>query len=202
MFFQILGGDKTFRKNAGEILLVAWEGPKTFRSRFGSFFGSFIACFQPFFVSNEKSGGSFVLQACRPNKQKPVFAAMSMFYLECRLVCLFLFCSCCVLCCTWLLVLVSFQPFHNKETLHQSSPLFLFFLFGSLSRIHLCLFLSITSCSGTLAALIQLTALFLSVERCFGLFSTNPLLAPNWAIPRVRHAKRRCRSVTARISYM
>ena len=45
------------------------RGAKHFRTRFGSFFGSFFTFFKPFFASiSTFFRGNFVLQTCRPKK--------------------------------------------------------------------------------------------------------------------------------------
>ena len=51
LFLQILGGEKLLEKSRWNIFERPERGFKIVRLRFGSFFGSFIAFFKPFFVS-------------------------------------------------------------------------------------------------------------------------------------------------------
>ena len=77
---QIVGGEKLLEKCRRENFKRRERGKQFYRTRSGSFFGSFFAFFKPSFVSMQTFfGGNFILQTCRPNKlfrnclRKPVF---------------------------------------------------------------------------------------------------------------------------------
>ena len=73
-FVANFGRWKTFRKVPARNLEAAWEGLKTYRTRFGSFFLDPFSRFSNHFSYGLHVffGGSFVLQRCRPKKvRKP-----------------------------------------------------------------------------------------------------------------------------------